>query len=283
MGRISKRTVRLLRRRGYLSEEADLVARPDADVLFQDTDAMATALGASVQSKIAFGPRTGLYVRRIGKGFGYDEEAPLAKGTKCAQINCFNLQAATYVAALDRRRLEELVGYMARPPLATDRLSMNDDGDLIYKMKRSFSDGTHAILLSPLEMIEKLCAMIPLSRAHQVIYTGVFSSHSKWRNLIVLNPKARKGFNPEFLDKEKAKNHKWPKLLMRIFKIDVGTCPKCGTDMEIRAAIRDPGSIRRYLRCIGLAEHSPPIAPARYEQRQLKLSFDEVQSSPPDD
>ena len=82
VGRISKRTVRLLRRRGYLSEEADLVARPDADVLFQDTDAMAAALGASVQSKIVFGPRTGLYVRRIGKGFGYDEEAPLAKGRK---------------------------------------------------------------------------------------------------------------------------------------------------------------------------------------------------------
>ena len=169
MGRISKRTVRLLRRRGYLSEEADLVARPDADVLFQDTDAMATALGASVQSKIAFGPRTGLYVRRIGKGFGYDEEAPLAKGTKCAQINCFNLQAATYVAALDRRRLEELVGYMARPPLATDRLSINDDGDLIYKMKRSFSDGTHAILLSPLEMIEKLCAT-PIQSASSHLY-----------------------------------------------------------------------------------------------------------------
>jgi len=169
VGRISKRTVRLLRRRGYLSEEADLVARPDADVLFQDTDAMATALGASVQSKIAFGPRTGLYVRRIGKGFGYDEEAPLAKGTKCAQINCFNLQAATYVAALDRRRLEELVGYMARPPLATDRLSINDDGDLIYKMKRSFSDGTHAILLSPLEMIEKLCAT-PIQSASSHLY-----------------------------------------------------------------------------------------------------------------
>jgi len=87
---------------------------------------------------------------------------------------------------MDRRRLEELVAYMARPPLATDRLSVNDDGDLVYTMKRVFSDGTRAVLLSPMELIEKLCAMVPPPRAHQQLYTGVFSSHSKWRNLVVL-------------------------------------------------------------------------------------------------
>lgn len=101
------------------------------------------------------------------------------------------------------------------------------------------------------------------------------------------NRQARKGFNPETVDKKKVKNHRRAKLLKRIFKIDVGVCPKCGTDMEIRSAIHDPESIRRYMRHIGLSEHPPPIAAARYEQGDLEQSFDlvpqpqdDVQSTP---
>jgi hypothetical protein len=105
-------------------------------------------------------------------------------------------------------------------------------------------------------MIEKLCAMVPPPRAHQSLYTGVFSSHSKWRNLVVLDPKARKGFNPESVDKKKVKNHRRAKLLKRIFKIDVGTCPKCGTDMEIRSAVHDPESIT-----LGVVELAEPCSP----------------------
>jgi hypothetical protein len=176
------------------------------------------------------------------------------------------------VNALDRLRLEKLVSYMARPPLAMDRLTLKEDGDLVYQLKRKFSDGTTAILLSPMELIEKLCAMVPPPRAHQVLYTGVFSSHSQWRNLVALNPTARKGFNPVTVDKHKVKNHRWAKLLMRIFKIDVGSCPKCGTDMEIRAAIHDRDSIRRYLRHAGLDENPPAIAPARHYQPELVLN-----------
>ena len=278
--KIAKRTIKLLRRRGYLGSEGELVMRPDADDMFRDNAAIAAALGASVHNKIAFGPRAGQYVRKIGKTFGFEEEMPLVKGVKCATINGFNLHAATFVAAPQRRRLEELVAYMTRPPLATNRLTVKENGDLVYTMKRVFSDGTRAILLSPLELIEKLCAMVPPSRAHQTLYTGVFSSHSKWRNLVVLDPVARKGFNPVTVDKKKVKNHQRAKLLMRIFKIDVGTCPKCGTDMEIRANLHDREEIRRYLKHIGLSEHPPPIAPARYEQRDLALNFDEVSPAP---
>ena len=155
--KIAKRTLKHLRRQNYLDKQGEFVARPDADTMFQDNEAITAALSASVQSKIAFGPRAGLFVRKIGKGFGFDEEAPLVKGTKCATINGFNLQAATFVGMLHRRGLEELVAYMARPPLATNRLSVKENGDLIYKMKRTFSDGTHAVLLSPTALTPCCC------------------------------------------------------------------------------------------------------------------------------
>lgn len=86
---------------------------------------------------------------------------------------------------------------------------------------------------------------------------------------VVLNPKASKGFNPESVDRKKVKNHRWAKLLARIFRIDVGHCPKCGTEMEIRGAVHDRHEVGRYLTAIGEAAHPPPIAPARHEQVEI--------------
>jgi hypothetical protein len=73
------------------------------------------------------------------------------------------------------------------------------------------------------------------------------------------------------------KNIRWAKLLMRIFKIDVGTCPKCGSEMKIGGAVQDQASIKRYLTHLGLPIDPPPIAPARHQQRHL---FDEDQRPP---
>ena len=71
------------------------------------------------------------------------------------------------------------------------------------------------------------------------------------------------------VDKRKVKHHRWAKLLQRMFRTDVGSCPRCGGDMEIRGAVVDPTEIRRYLRGIGLKEHPPPIASARAERAPL--------------
>lgn len=82
---------------------------------------MTEAMTASIQSKIAFGERAGEKVRRLGSGFGYEEETPLVKGTQCATINGFNLHAKVGVAAFARDRLLQLIKYVTRPPIASAR------------------------------------------------------------------------------------------------------------------------------------------------------------------
>ena len=192
--KIAQRTVKLLRRLGYLDSEAEFVMRPDADDMFQDNAAITAALGASVQSKIAFGPRAGQFVRKIGKGFGYEEETPLVKGVKCATINGFNLHAAVFVADPSApapgaaHRLYDPPADRQRPPEHYREMATCST-----PLKRRFADGTEAILLSPTELIEKICAMVPPPKAHQILYTGVFSSHSRWRNLVVLDPEGAQG------------------------------------------------------------------------------------------
>jgi len=83
-------------------------------------------------------------------------------------------------------------------------------------------------------------------------------------------PEKRTGFCPDGgAERKKVKNHRWAQLLARTFNVDVGTCPKCGEDMEIMGAVQDPEEVRRYLRHVAMKEHPPPIQPARYVQAEL--------------
>jgi hypothetical protein len=76
---------------------------------------------ASVQGLVATGPRRGCRVVRLGRS-GDDANASIP-GRRCAEVAGFNVHADTSARANDRKRLEHLVKYLARPPIASDRLS----------------------------------------------------------------------------------------------------------------------------------------------------------------
>jgi len=64
--------------------------------------------------RIAFGGRAGQRVRRIGRGFGYEEELPIAKGKRCYSVKGFTIHANRYIGPQERGKLEELLAYGAR-------------------------------------------------------------------------------------------------------------------------------------------------------------------------
>jgi hypothetical protein len=66
----------------------------------------------------------------------------------------------------DRRRAalrldDSLVRYLVRPPLALARLTASSGGQLLYHFRRPWSDGSTALLLEPLELLERLAALVP--------------------------------------------------------------------------------------------------------------------------
>ena len=83
------------------------------------------------------------------------------KGPQCVALSGFSLHAARRAEREDRQRLSQLINYMARPPIAEQRLERDDSGDIVYHLKNSWSDGTSGVKLSPSELIEKLVALIP--------------------------------------------------------------------------------------------------------------------------
>ena len=104
---------------------------------------------------------------------------------RCAAVDGFSWHANVAVHGDDPLRLERLVRYCARPPIAMERLERLADGRLRYRFKRPWRDGTTHIVLGPLELLEKLSALVPAPRAHLVRYSGVLAPASKWRSWIV--------------------------------------------------------------------------------------------------
>jgi hypothetical protein len=71
----------------------------------------------------------------------------------------FSLHAGVCVPGgpATRERLEHLCRYVARPALASERLSELDDGRIAYDLRRPWSDGTHRIVFEPLSSFRKRC------------------------------------------------------------------------------------------------------------------------------
>mgnify|MGYP000500061739 CR=1 FL=1 len=68
----------------------------------------------------------------------------------------FSLDASVRIAADDRDGLERLLRYCARPPFALERLELIDEQQVIYRLPRTQRDGTTALSLTPLELIDQL-------------------------------------------------------------------------------------------------------------------------------
>src|SRR5262249_46825482 len=69
----------------------------------------------------------------------------------------------------------------ARGAVSLERLAQDANGELVYTFTHPWSDGTTGIRLSPLELLEKLAALVPLPRMHLVRYGGCLAPHSHLR------------------------------------------------------------------------------------------------------
>jgi hypothetical protein len=160
--RASKRILRFLQRRGVIT----LVTAPgDGEVtvvtdetLGEKDPLLARLLAAATTGASPAGPAH----KRAPVRIVLDPDAtPVAKGKLCGQHRGFNLQAATKVAANDKKGRVNLCKYILRPPLANDRLKILDDGNVRLEFKRPWSDGTSSVDLAPLALIARLAALVP--------------------------------------------------------------------------------------------------------------------------
>jgi hypothetical protein len=141
---LAQRIPAFLRRRGlgrdHDSEEYDPLAR--------DEPGLAGIYGASVTGRATVSPSARRRTRRLGDQIDPENMEAMAS-PRCASVSGFNLHANTAIHADDRARLERLIQYCARPPVAIERLKPLPDGSLSYELKRPWSDGTTHVFFTP--------------------------------------------------------------------------------------------------------------------------------------
>ena len=147
---IATRVTRALERQGLLIRDEE---NPSLDL--EPADGFEQLLAAAVHYRIAVGPHAGrkaLTLHTVGSN-------PPADNLCIAQLSGFSLHrpprmvlsgAGTRCRARDRDSLERLCRYIARPAVSNERLSVNDRGQVVYRLKPPFHDGTTHVVLDPI-------------------------------------------------------------------------------------------------------------------------------------
>ena len=163
---------------------------------------------------------------------------------------------------------EQLCRYITRPALANERVQCNSAGQVVLKLKTPWHDGTTHIVMSPLEFMQRLAALVPRPRLHLIRFHGVLAPNAKLRSLVVpAGPQEDAGASEPATTEPGCAHHRparisWARLLKRVFEIDLEHCPNCGGELKIIAAIVEAPVIERILTHLGLQARAPPRAPA---------------------
>ncbi len=177
---IRARIQRLLARRGL--DPGDPTSASPAP-LIEESLALAGSSSASIQNRVALGPRAGARVLQ----FGRDPDAPwvMSRGPRQAHLEGFDLHANLAVRTDDRAALVRLCRYVLRPPVAQTRLQRLTDGRVLLTLKGEWSDGTTHVLFAPVALLERLAALGPRPRITVVIYHGLLAPHAAGRRAAV--------------------------------------------------------------------------------------------------
>jgi hypothetical protein len=246
----------------------------DSETLFTDDPVLAQCYGASASGTAAFGPRAGAPLKRMVE---VPNDPRPTDGTLRVEHEGFGVFADRRIDGRDKKRLFQMCRYLARPPLSEERLSSMRDGRVCLRLKRPFRDGTTAVVLSPLDFIARLAALVPPPRFHTVRFSGVLSSHAKLRAEVVpgrrespahqlVLPLLGRGMAKVCAKPKMPSRAPWSKMLARVFKVDVTVCPVCRGPMRIIEFVTRADDIERHLDLLSAPPRAPPHAAATQQQ-----------------
>jgi len=144
----------------------------------------------------------------------------------------FSVDGSVRIAAADRAGRERLLRYCARPPFALDRLHKRDDEHLIYDPPKAGPGGSGPLRLTPLELLDRLAALVPPPRVHRHRYFGVLAPNAPLRAAVTALAPGATTAPPAANDEpaaepahRRAARYAWAMLLARIYEVFPLLCP----------------------------------------------------------
>jgi hypothetical protein len=197
------------------------------------------------------------------------------------------------VLASDRRGLWRLCAYGARGAVASSRLTELPDGRFAYDMKRALPDGRRKLVMTGVELLEKLVPLIPPTYANLTRFHGVFAPTSRLRDKVVPRPPSTSddaaspaatpvspqptpspsppSLSPKSTSVRSTYRYDWAALLKRVFGVDVLQCSRCQGKMRLIACIEEPDVARKILEHLGLRAEALPTLRAQAPPVTLEL------------
>lgn len=142
-------------------------------------DAEPTALDACAQAAV----HPGAFAELPDEPTAAEPDLPSSKLS--VSLAGFSLHAGVRMGANDDVGRERLCRYGARPPLALGNLRRLADGRYAYRCKYARRGTARHRIMTPLELLARLAALIPPPRHPLVRYHGALAPHSSWRRLVI--------------------------------------------------------------------------------------------------
>jgi hypothetical protein len=155
-----------------------------------------------------------------------------SKDPYSAKLKGFSLNAKVVIQKDKREKLKKLIRYVARGPIAQNRLKELPNG-VSYELKNQWSNGATHTIFSNESFIQRLVALIPPARSNQTRYHGIFSPNFKDRDKII--PPKKEGNTTQ----NKSNRILWADLMKLSFGFDVTVCKKCSGRLTPIAVIKD--------------------------------------------
>jgi hypothetical protein len=163
-----------LRKRGYLSPDDASDSNDSPNLSFAELLAnIGTQRGTVENLKDATGERDSL-----------NEPAATFMNDALTHLG-FNLHASLTLRADDDRGRERLCRYGLRPPFALSRFRVLPDGRIAYRVKKSTRRVSRCRVMTPVECIARLCALVPPPRYPLTRFHGVLAPRAKLRPRVV--------------------------------------------------------------------------------------------------
>ncbi|OLP05048.1 putative transposase tnpA2 [Rhodoferax antarcticus ANT.BR] len=113
----------------------------------------------------------------------------------------FSVDAGVRIKADDRAGLERLLRYCTRPPFAMDRLKQRASV-LVYRCGKGHTEPLQSdkhsgeLVLTPLELINRIAQLVPPPRTHRHRYYGVLAPNSPLRAAVTAMAQAEQVVAP---------------------------------------------------------------------------------------
>ena len=147
---IAQRTIKLLEKRGLIIKDEGvenkfLALNPD--------EPMDYIHSSSITYQIALGKYKGQKALTLGSISNLKSQKEKNK-LFLAKYSGFSLHAGISCKSHERKKREHICRYISRPSLSEERLSVSNNGQVIYKLKTAYKNGTTHIVLSPLDFLK---------------------------------------------------------------------------------------------------------------------------------